>query len=141
MSEKIRWSPAIWLVALLFNLLLAITIWGVLDTAPTLALTSLSLLGTFILAIRSSYQISVDENVLRVGRAWIDRRFINGVIALDRDQMRRARGYELDPAAHLELRSWLREGVKITLNDPQDPTPYWLISTAKSKELVAALQK
>ena len=141
MSEKIRWSFSFWLIALLFNLLLAITIWGVLDTSRTflVALASFSL--TILVGHRSSYVVSIDENVLRVGKAWIDRKFIGTALPLNREEMRRARGIELNPSAYVELRGWISTGVKIEINDPEDPTPYWLISSKQYKELTSAINK
>jgi hypothetical protein len=38
------------------------------------------------------------------------------------------------------LRSWIPTAVRIDLNDADDPTPYWFISTRKPVELVRALQ-
>ena len=38
------------------------------------------------------------------------------------------------------LRSWIPTAVRVDLNDPDDPTPYWFISTRKPVELVRALQ-
>lgn len=46
-----------------------------------------------------------------------------------------ALGRQLDPAAFLVSRAWVPEHVLLVLNDPQDPTPYWLIS-AKDPEAV-----
>ncbi|NCZ73340.1 MAG: DUF3093 family protein, partial [Actinobacteria bacterium] len=43
------------------------------------------------------------------------------------------------PTAHLALRFWVKTGVKITISDHRDPTPYWLLSSRKSDEIVRAL--
>jgi hypothetical protein len=34
---------------------------------------------------------------------------------------------------------WVKTGVKVALQDKNDPTPYWLISSRKATELVKAL--
>lgn len=39
-----------------------------------------------------------------------------------------ALGRQLDPAAYLVSRPWVPEHVLLVLNDPEDPTPYWLVS-------------
>lgn len=39
-----------------------------------------------------------------------------------------ALGRQLDPAAYLVSHAWVPEHVLIVLDDPEDPTPYWLIS-------------
>ncbi|WP_242648306.1 DUF3093 domain-containing protein [Corynebacterium sp. Marseille-P4321] len=46
-----------------------------------------------------------------------------------------ALGRQLDPAAFLVSHAWVPEHVLIVLDDPEDPTPYWLIS-AKDPEAV-----
>lgn len=46
-----------------------------------------------------------------------------------------ALGRQLDPAAFLVSHAWVPEHVLIVLDDPEDPTPYWLIS-AKNPEAV-----
>lgn len=46
-----------------------------------------------------------------------------------------ALGRQLDPAAFLVSRPWVAEHVLVVLDDPEDPTPYWLVS-AKDPEAV-----
>mgnify|MGYP003335575921 FL=1 len=139
MRERIRWSFSIWVTAIFLNLLIALTFWGVLDTQPTLALLSLSLLLTLAWAKSSEYEIVVNEKQLRVGKARIDLRFVGEITALDSQQMKVARGVAIDPSAYLAIRSWIKTGVKVTINDPRDPTPYWLISSKRFQKLAAAI--
>jgi hypothetical protein len=49
------------------------------------------------------------------------------------------RGQKLDTRAWLCMRGWVDPVVKIPLEDPNDPTPYWLVSTRNPKGLSAAL--
>jgi hypothetical protein len=37
------------------------------------------------------------------------------------------------------IRGWVDPVVRVTLEDPDDPTPYWLISTRRPEELVRVL--
>jgi Protein of unknown function (DUF3093) len=85
--------------------------------------------------------ISVDGEWLRAGRARIRLDLIIGPEALDADQMRMARGRELDARAYLCIRGWLPAGVRVTLQDPDDPTPYWLISSRQPERFASALGK
>jgi hypothetical protein len=48
-------------------------------------------------------------------------------------------GPELDPAAHLVHRAWVGPVVRIEVTDPDDDTPYWIVSTRDPDALVAAL--
>lgn len=50
-----------------------------------------------------------------------------------------ALGRQLDPAAYVVHRPWVGPMVLLVLNDPEDPTPYWLISANKPDKLLAAL--
>ena len=49
-----------------------------------------------------------------------------------------ALGRQLDPAAFLVSRPWVSEHVLIVLDDPDDPTPYWLISAKHPEDVLAA---
>jgi hypothetical protein len=50
-----------------------------------------------------------------------------------------ALGPHLDPLAFLITRPWIRQFVRVTVTDPADPTPYWLVPTRHPDRLLAAL--
>lgn len=52
-----------------------------------------------------------------------------------------ALGRQLDPAAYVVHRAWVGPMVLVVLDDPDDPTPYWLVSTKHPDKVLAALQK
>jgi hypothetical protein len=58
---------------------------------------------------------------------------------LDADAARRVRGVDADPRAFLYLRGWVPTAVRLDLNDPSDPAPYWYVSTRRPEELAVAL--
>jgi len=49
------------------------------------------------------------------------------------------RGTRLDARAWLLLRGWIPGLVRVQLDDPSDPTPYWLVSSRQPKKLAAVL--
>lgn len=49
-----------------------------------------------------------------------------------------ALGRQLDPAAFLVSHGWIKEHALIILDDPEDPTPYWLIGSRDPEALLAA---
>jgi len=49
-------------------------------------------------------------------------------------------GREGDPAAYLQIRPWIGPGVQLWLDDPDDPTPYWLVSCRRPERVLAALR-
>lgn len=82
--------------------------------------------------------ISTDGHMIRAGRAQIERKFVTGLEAFYREEARQQRGPELDARAWLVIRPWVDPVVKITISDPADPTPYWLISSRKPEQFIAA---
>ncbi|MGV9482476.1 DUF3093 family protein, partial [Gordonia aichiensis] len=50
-----------------------------------------------------------------------------------------ALGRQLDPAAYVQHRAWIGPMALLVLDDPDDPTPYWLISTRRPDRVLAAL--
>lgn len=97
-------------------------------------------LSIIIPMIITSPSISLTEEELRVGKAHIERKFIGGVSAYSGTHAIAARGTELDARAWVYLRGWINPVVRVDNTDPNDPTPYWLFSTRKPEDLVAALR-
>jgi hypothetical protein len=118
-----------------------IAIWAALDNRSALISWIAATLGIIAIAIRWRTQITVDENELRIGQAHIELKYLKQVSALSRDEMRRMRTRDADPAAFLALAFWIPTGVKILINDDRDSVPYWLISVRKSEELTSTLYK
>lgn len=90
-------------------------------------------------AIASAPVITVTDGMLRAGSASIPVALITGTEAARRDDARRARGPELDARAYLVLRPDVDPVLRVDLGDPDDPTPYWLLSTRRPDELAAAI--
>lgn len=51
-----------------------------------------------------------------------------------------ALGRQLDPAAFVLHRGWVGPLILVVLDDPDDPTPYWLVSSRHPDRLLAALR-
>ena len=50
-----------------------------------------------------------------------------------------ALGRQLDPAAFVMHRGWVGPMVLLVLDDPDDPTPYWLVSCRHPERVLSAL--
>lgn len=50
-----------------------------------------------------------------------------------------ALGPELDPTAHVLHRPWVAAAVRVENLDPDDPTPYWIVSVRHPERFVAAI--
>lgn len=65
---------------------------------------------------------------------------IREVVALDAQGRRELLGPSADPVAFVVLRAWVPTAVQVVLDDPTDPTPYWLVSTRRPLELAQELR-
>ena len=83
--------------------------------------------------------IVVTEEGLRVGTAYLEREFWGQAQAFRGLEARHERGPGAHGLAWLSLRPWIDPVVKIEVSDPEDPTPYWLISSQNPEALLAAL--
>ncbi len=50
-----------------------------------------------------------------------------------------ALGRQLDPAAFVLHRNWVGPMALVVLDDPDDPTPYWMVSSRHPERVLAAL--
>ncbi|WP_459970583.1 DUF3093 domain-containing protein [Mycobacterium sp. MUNTM1] len=51
-----------------------------------------------------------------------------------------ALGRQLDPAAYVLHRAWVGPMILAVLDDPDDPTPYWLVSCRHPERVLSALR-
>lgn len=98
----------------------------------------LGLLGAFF-ATYGGAEVRVEDGELRVGRAHIGAQHLGPVDSLDSEETRRTAGRDADARAFLVLRPYLKRAVRIGIADPEDPAPYWLISTRRPDQLAAAI--
>jgi len=83
--------------------------------------------------------IQIDELNFRVGRARLPLDYVGKIQRLDEEQSRRARSTDANSNAHFQLRGGIKETVIVEVTDPQDPHPYWQLSTRKPAALMSAL--
>ena len=60
--------------------------------------------------------------------------------AVPRTAKSAALGRQLDPAAFVLHRNWVGPMVLVVLDDPDDPTPYWLVSSRDPDRVLSALR-
>ncbi len=84
--------------------------------------------------------LEIADGEVRVRGAHLPLSFVSGCVALDRDTLRRVVGREGDPAAFVSIRPWIGPGVQLWLDDPDDPTPYWVLSTRHPQRVVELLR-
>lgn len=84
-------------------------------------------------------RVAVLDGVLIVDDARLPVRFIAGAVALDAAGRAELLGPAADPLAFVVQRPWIGGAVRVLLDDPADPTPYWLVSTRHPDRLAGAL--
>ncbi|MGH8793624.1 MAG: DUF3093 domain-containing protein [Stackebrandtia sp.] len=80
-------------------------------------------------------RVGVEAGQLHVDDARLPLRFVDRVEPLSSAALRDALGAQLHPVAFVVQRPWIRGGVRVWLNDPDDPTPYWIVSTRRAEQL------
>jgi hypothetical protein len=83
--------------------------------------------------------IEVSSAGFRAGRARIESRFIGTARAYEGQDAVAQRGVQLDARAWLLLRGWITGVVRVEIDDAEDPTPYWLVSSRNPGVLADAL--
>ena len=83
--------------------------------------------------------IEVRDRMLRAGRAEISLDHTGEAVAAFDADARVERGTGLDARAFLVIRGWVQPVVRVPITDPDDPAPYWLLSSRRPKELAAAI--
>lgn len=79
------------------------------------------------------------EPELIVDDARLPLRYVADAIPLDAAGQRELLGPAAEPLAFVVRRPWIKGAVQVVLDDPADPTPYWLISAPDPERLAAAL--
>lgn len=132
----LRWWVQATMFLATFWLALTVAMPGWLAWSASAAL----LLGVYgIFAWLGSPEIEVRDGVLHAGTARIPLEHVGAVQALDRDATRRVHGVDADARAFLLTRPYIASAVKVAVDDPDDPTPYWLISSRHPRQLATAL--
>ncbi len=89
-------------------------------------------------ATAASPRISIADETFTAGHASIPVHLLGDATVFRGADAARERGPQLDARAYLCIRGALPV-VKIPVADPQDPTPYWLVSTRDPERLLATL--
>jgi Protein of unknown function (DUF3093) len=99
------------------------------------------LLGGVIAALigLSRIRIAVADGMLHVDDAKIPVTFLTEINILDAESKREVMGALADPMAFVVQRPWVRGAVRVVVDDPDDPTPYWVISTRRPERLATAI--
>ncbi|MCU1440447.1 MAG: hypothetical protein JWP85_1444 [Rhodoglobus sp.] len=95
--------------------------------------------GCVVLLLVAAPSITVTETELVAGKARLPLEAVGQVKHFSRDEAQLERGQRLDARAWLMIRGWIDPVVRVEVLDELDPTPYWLLSTRRPRELAEAL--
>ena len=84
--------------------------------------------------------IKVANGELTAGKARIPVALISNTQVLDSNELKRTIGPSADARAYLMIRGYVHRAVRVDLQDPADPTPYWVMTTRRPTELANAIE-
>ncbi|MDG4759370.1 DUF3093 domain-containing protein [Micromonospora sp. WMMD710] len=139
-AERLDLPWWLWLVGLVAAALLAVEIWmggsGVRAWLPFAVLLPATAAGLWWLG---RIRVAVADGELRVDDARLPVRFVADVVPLDAAGRREVLGVGADPLAFVVQRPWIGGAVQVVLDDPADPTPFWVVSTRHPVEFAEAV--
>lgn len=139
-SERLGLPWWLWLAGVAAAVLLAAELWmgysGVRAWLPFAVLPPATVLG---LAWLGRVRVAVRDGELRVDDARLPVRFVADAIPLDAAGRREVLGVGADPLAFVVQRPWISGAVQVVLDDPADPTPFWVVSSRRPVELAEAI--
>lgn len=132
----LRW----WVQATMF----LATVWLAFTVAMPAWMAATASLALFALVFgiflwMGSAVVEVRDGTLHAGPASIPLAQLGYAEALDKETTRLVHGVDADARAFLVTRPYIGRSVKVAVDDPRDPTPYWLISSRHPRQLAAAL--
>lgn len=138
-SERLWPSPALMVILLL--LVPAVTLM-LTPLNATIALPVAIIVYALIslTLVLMSPVIRVQGQVLYAGRAKVDAAHLGDISQLESGALKSVLGPHADARAYLLIRGYIHRGIKIEIQDHEDPTPYWVLTTRRPTELTAALE-
>jgi hypothetical protein len=129
-----------WLLAVGIAGLLAAEIWlggpGARAWLPFAVLLPVTVVGLWWLG---RVRVAVVGDELLVDDARLPVRFVADAIPIDAEGRRELLGPSADPLAFVVQRPWIGGAVQVLLDDPADPTPYWVVSSRDPVRLADAI--
>jgi Protein of unknown function (DUF3093) len=139
-AERLRLPWWMWLGGLAAAALLAVEVWmgadGVRAWLPFVVLLPLAAAALWWLG---RIRVAVTDGELRGDDARLPAVYVSDAIPLDAAGRREVLGVGADPLAFVVQRPWVPGAVQVVLDDPADPTPYWVVSSRDPERLAAAI--
>ena len=139
-AERLRLSWWMWLPALVVDAIVGFELLLGFAGLPAWVPFALVVPVTVAALVRLGHiRVAVTGDEFLVDDARLPAAVIADVVALDAAGKREALGVGAHPLAFVIQRPWVGPAVQVLLDDPADPTPYWVISTRHPVKLATAL--
>ncbi len=137
--ERLLPSVGTWVVLALLGAVLGVVLVP-LSTTLALVVGLVGIAAMCVLGALMSPIVEVSGGRLIAGRAQIEVEVLEEPELLLGEDWTRVMGTGFEPLAHHCTRGWIRSGVRVPLDDDDDPTPAWVVSSRRPQDLVLALQ-
>ena len=138
--ERLRVPASWWLFASFGVLMLFLAYDVALGRTPALITAALMMLAVAVWLLAQGWTVvSAEADGFRAGSAHLPAWAIGSVEVLDRNEMAAARGAQADPRAFYVIKGYVRSGVRVWVDDPDDPVPYWVVSSRHPQQLAAGV--
>ncbi len=137
-----RLSPSLWtLVAAAVCAPMVALALSPVDT--TLALVAGVAVAALIIwaLMAAAPRVEVSDGELRAGRAHIPVDLLGEPVAYSGEDARFARGRDADPRSWMLVRGGIDGAVVVPVEDADDPTPAWVVSSRTPDRLAAAVRR
>lgn len=139
-TERLRPPLLWWVVGYAFGLTFVIAVAAILPWEIAVAsLVTVTLLIAGVLLGTAPVVGVADGTVLARG-ARLPLSAVGQVTVLEGAALRHRLGVAADPRAYLVYRAFCAGAVEIEVLDPDDPHPYWLVSSGHPAEFAAAIE-
>lgn len=108
--------------------------------AGVLTTVGVAAAGAVLVQLYGSTVVQAGPDGLRIGRVFLPAAHVGAVEPLDARRTRAALGPEADARAWLHVRPYVDTALRVEVDDPADPTPYWLVSSRQPQALADALR-
>lgn len=136
--EHLVVPPSWWLLTLGFAFTLVVAVGAYLNLQFGAAVAVLCLLAIGIAFWAYGHTVvGADERGVRVDRSVVEWPWVGRVEVLGRAQVREAMGPGSNATAWFVTRPYVKGAVKVVLDDPADPHPFWLVSSRHPERIAA----
>jgi hypothetical protein len=86
-------------------------------------------LAIIFLGLFAAPTLSLSSKTLSIGNVKIPTQYVKAITVVEASAKQSEKGPMLNPSAYVRFQVGVKGLLKVELNDPNDPTPYWLISS------------